>query len=110
MQVPRTVPLPAARQGSQALQEAVAELESLVVQLKRERLLAELAVGGPEASAAATTGRVAAALSASLVVLGQAYRRVAVSRLCLVPVRICILATCLSYVALTSVGDFAAGK
>ena len=74
-------PLPAARQGYQSLQEAVAELEGLVVQLKRERLLAELADNDPRASAAAESGHTAAAPSAPLVVLGQAFRRVAASRL-----------------------------
>ena len=54
----------------------MAELEGLVVQLKRERLLEELAVGGPGYPAAADGGRTATAPPAPLVVLGQAYRRV----------------------------------
>ena len=47
-----------------------------MVQLKRERLLAELAVGAPEESAAVNGGQPAAAPAAPLVVLGQAYRQV----------------------------------
>ena len=46
------------------------------MQLKRERLLAELAVGAPGELAAANGGHTAAAPVATLVVLGQAYRQV----------------------------------
>lgn len=85
----------AARQGYRSLAEAVADLEGLVVQLKRERLLAELGVGAPGESAAANGGHTAAAPAAPLVVLRQAYRRVARPQACVRPSLELRLAICL---------------
>ena len=53
-----------------------------MVQLKRERLLTELAVGAPGESAAANCAHTAAAPAAPQVVLGQAYRQVARPQAC----------------------------